>query len=86
MSGSMRTAPRWCRAGTQDLGTGTYTVMAQVAADVLGIPVERIRFELGDSEYPHAPVSGGSMTVASVGARGEGCLRERSRAKLSNER
>jgi xanthine dehydrogenase YagR molybdenum-binding subunit len=55
------------QVGTQDLGTGTYTVMSQVAADTLGMKVHRIRFELGDSAFPHAPVSGGSMTVASVG-------------------
>ncbi len=55
------------QVGTQDLGTGTYTVMSQAAADALGIPVERIQFELGDSAFPHAPVSSGSMTVASVG-------------------
>ncbi len=55
------------QCGTQDIGTGTYTVMTQVAADALGMPVQRIRFELGDSSFPSAPVSGGSMTVASVG-------------------
>jgi len=54
------------RSGTQDLGTGTYTVMTQVAADALGVPVERVRFELGNSRMPEAPVSGGSTTVASV--------------------
>jgi xanthine dehydrogenase YagR molybdenum-binding subunit len=54
------------RSATQDLGTGTYTVMAQVAADALGVPVEHVRFELGDSRMPEAPISGGSMTVASV--------------------
>lgn len=54
------------QCGTQDIGTGTYTVMTQVAADTLGIPIQRIRFELGDSNLPFAPVSGGSMTVASV--------------------
>jgi xanthine dehydrogenase YagR molybdenum-binding subunit len=54
------------RSGTQDLGTGTYTVMSQVAADALGVPVDRVRFELGNSQMPEAPVSGGSMTVASV--------------------
>jgi xanthine dehydrogenase YagR molybdenum-binding subunit len=54
------------RSGTQDLGTGTYTVMTQVAADALGVPVDRVRFELGNSQMPDAPVSGGSMTVASV--------------------
>jgi xanthine dehydrogenase YagR molybdenum-binding subunit len=55
------------QSGTQDLGTGTYTVMAQLAADALGLPIDRVRFELGDSRFPHAPVSGGSQTVASVG-------------------
>ena len=55
------------QVGTQDLGTGTYTVMSQIAADTLGLPVSRVQFELGDSNFPHAPVSGGSMTVASVG-------------------
>lgn len=54
------------RSATQDLGTGTYTVMTQVAADAVGVPVEHARFELGDSRMPEAPVSGGSMTVASV--------------------
>jgi xanthine dehydrogenase YagR molybdenum-binding subunit len=54
------------QCATQDLGTGTYTVMTQVAADTLGVPMGRIRFELGDSDLPPAPVSGGSMTVASV--------------------
>ena len=54
------------RSSTQDLGTGTYTVMTQVAVEALGLPVERVRFELGDSRLPEAPVSGGSTTVASV--------------------
>lgn len=55
------------RSGSHDLGTGTYTVMTQVAADALGLPVSRVRFELGDTTMPEAPVSGGSQTVASVG-------------------
>jgi xanthine dehydrogenase YagR molybdenum-binding subunit len=54
------------RSATQDLGTGTYTVMTQVAADALKVPVAEVRFELGDSRMPEAPVSGGSATVASV--------------------
>jgi xanthine dehydrogenase YagR molybdenum-binding subunit len=54
------------RSGTQDIGTGTYTVMTQVAADALGIAPERIDFELGDTLMPPAGVSGGSTTVASV--------------------
>ncbi|MDN7177782.1 xanthine dehydrogenase family protein molybdopterin-binding subunit [Caballeronia sp. SEWSISQ10-4 2] len=53
-------------SGTQDLGTGTYTVMTQVAADAFGFPVEKVDFALGDSSLPHAPVSGGSQSVASV--------------------
>jgi xanthine dehydrogenase YagR molybdenum-binding subunit len=55
------------RSATQDLGTGTYTVMTQIAADAIGLKVEQVRFELGDSKMPEAPVSGGSTTVASVG-------------------
>src|SRR5205814_10715713 len=55
-------------AGTQDLGTGTYTVMTQVAADALGIPPARVIFRLGDTRFPETPVSGGSQTAASVGS------------------
>jgi xanthine dehydrogenase YagR molybdenum-binding subunit len=54
-------------SGTQDLGTGTYTIMTQIAAATLGVPAGRVRFELGDTALPKAPVSGGSMTAASVG-------------------
>jgi len=56
------------RAATHDLGTGTYTILAQIAADALGLPVDRVRCVLGDSALPPAPVSGGSSTAASVGA------------------
>lgn len=55
-------------SATQDIGTGTYTIMAQTAADALGVPVERISVEIGDSSLPIAPVSGGSTTAASVTA------------------
>ncbi|HEY3802067.1 MAG TPA: xanthine dehydrogenase family protein molybdopterin-binding subunit [Kofleriaceae bacterium] len=55
------------QAGTQDLGTGTYTIMTQIAADALGVPIERVRFELGDTAFPEAPVSGGSTTASTVG-------------------
>jgi xanthine dehydrogenase YagR molybdenum-binding subunit len=54
------------RSGSQELGTGTYTVMTQVAADALGIAPDKVRFELGDTDFPEAPVSGGSQSVASV--------------------
>lgn len=55
-------------AGTQDLGTGAYTIFTQLSAQSLGLPVERVRFDLGDTSYPMAPVSGGSQTTASVGS------------------
>lgn len=55
------------RTASSDMGPGTYTSMTQVAADTLGLPVSRVRFELGDSDFPMAPVHGGSITMASVG-------------------
>ena len=58
----------WVLAGSQDIGTGTYTVMTQIAADGLGIPPERVRFELGDTTMPENPGSGGSRTAASTGS------------------
>ncbi|MHC5936923.1 xanthine dehydrogenase family protein molybdopterin-binding subunit [Nostoc sp.] len=54
------------QSGSQDIGTGTYTVMTQVAAEALGLPVNKVRFELGDTKMPETPVSGGSQTAASV--------------------
>jgi xanthine dehydrogenase YagR molybdenum-binding subunit len=67
-------------SGTQDIGGGTYTAITQVAADTLGLPPERIRFELGDSTMPLAPPEGGSMIAASVGsAVYEACLAARAR-------
>ncbi|MBC7798488.1 MAG: molybdopterin-dependent oxidoreductase, partial [Pyrinomonadaceae bacterium] len=53
-------------SATQDIGTGTYTVLAQVAADALNVDVKRVKVELGDSNLPAAPTSGGSQSVASV--------------------
>ncbi|MEP7037419.1 MAG: xanthine dehydrogenase family protein molybdopterin-binding subunit, partial [Acidobacteriota bacterium] len=55
-------------SATQDIGTGTYTIMAQTLADALGVSVDRISVEIGDSSLPPAPVSGGSTTAASVTA------------------
>jgi xanthine dehydrogenase YagR molybdenum-binding subunit len=51
---------------TSDIGTGTYTIMAQVAADALGLPLENVSIKLGDSTLPPAPVEGGSWIAASV--------------------
>ena len=55
-------------SATEDIGTGTYTVMTQIAAEVLGLPMENVTFMLGDSSLPRAPVEGGSFTVATVGS------------------
>lgn len=55
-------------SATSDIGPGTYTMMTQIAADTLGVPVEQITVQLGDSDLPKAPVEGGSFTAASVGA------------------
>jgi len=54
--------------GTQDLGTGTRTVIAVVAAETFGLPVEAITVTIGDSKYPPDGASGGSTTVGSVSA------------------
>lgn len=51
---------------SQDIGTGTYTIVAQMAADALGLPVENVTVELGDSNLPPAPLSVGSQTASSV--------------------
>jgi xanthine dehydrogenase YagR molybdenum-binding subunit len=49
-----------------DIGTGTYTIMAQVAADSLGLPIENVSVHLADSTLPQAPVEGGSWMAASA--------------------
>jgi xanthine dehydrogenase YagR molybdenum-binding subunit len=55
-------------SASSDIGTGTYTVMTQVAADTLGLSPDRITARLGDSDLPTAPVEGGSWAAASTGA------------------
>jgi xanthine dehydrogenase YagR molybdenum-binding subunit len=68
----------WVRVGSdgrvnvvtamQDIGTGSRTAMAQIAAEELGVPLERVRVELGDSARgPYASISAGSSTVPSMG-------------------
>jgi xanthine dehydrogenase YagR molybdenum-binding subunit len=51
---------------TQDIGTGTYTILAQITADKAGVPVNKVEVALGDSRLPKGPISGGSMTTASI--------------------
>lgn len=56
------------QCGSHDIGTGTYTIAAQVAADALRVPVHRVNVELGDTRFPKAPISAGSLTAASLAA------------------
>src|ERR1700731_2243454 len=51
-----------------DIGTGTYTILAQIAAEMLGLPTERVRVELGDTNFPEAAGSGGSFGAGSSGS------------------
>jgi xanthine dehydrogenase YagR molybdenum-binding subunit len=50
-----------------DIGTGTYTILTQIAADALGLPMEKVTAKLGDSKLPFSPVEGGSWAAASAG-------------------
>ncbi|SFB74472.1 xanthine dehydrogenase family protein molybdopterin-binding subunit [Tropicimonas isoalkanivorans] len=51
-----------------DLGTGTYTILAQIAGEMLGLPIDRVTVELGDTNHPRGPGSGGSWGAASIGS------------------
>jgi xanthine dehydrogenase YagR molybdenum-binding subunit len=52
--------------GTQDIGTGTYTILAQLASLKAGVPLDKVEVALGDTSLPEGPVSGGSMATGSV--------------------
>jgi xanthine dehydrogenase YagR molybdenum-binding subunit len=52
--------------GTQDIGTGTYTILAQLASEKTGVPLDKVEVALGDTSLPEGPVSGGSMATGSV--------------------
>src|SRR2546423_1568613 len=53
-------------SGTQDIGTGTYTILAQLAAEKPGVPLDKVEVALGDTSLPEGPVSGGSMATGSL--------------------
>ena len=53
---------------TADIGTGTYTILAQIAADALGLGMDDVSVRIADTELPHAPIEGGSWTAASAGS------------------
>jgi xanthine dehydrogenase YagR molybdenum-binding subunit len=63
-------------SAASDMGPGTWTSMTQVAAEALGLPIERVRFGLGDTRLPKAPVHGGSLTMASVGSAVQAACRK----------
>src|SRR6266436_3552306 len=52
--------------GTQDIGTGTYTILAQLASQKTGVPLDKVEVALGDTSLPEGPISGGSMATGSV--------------------
>src|SRR6266446_3480867 len=53
-------------SGTQDIGTGTYTILAQLASEKTGVPLEKVEVVLGDTSLPAGPISGGSMVTGSM--------------------
>ncbi len=55
------------QCGTQDIGTGTYTIMTQIAADALGLAPRQVRMDIGDTAFPESPTSNGSRTATSTG-------------------
>src|SRR5438309_2607811 len=52
--------------GTQDIGTGTYTILAQLVSDKTGVPLNKIEVVLGDTSLPPGPISGGSLVTGSM--------------------
>src|SRR5438876_562968 len=69
---------------TQDLGTGTYTILTQISADELGIDPSQIRVSIGDSRLPSAPTSGGSCSATSAGSAVQAAARALKMRLLQN--
>ncbi|HEY1927942.1 MAG TPA: xanthine dehydrogenase family protein molybdopterin-binding subunit [Caulobacteraceae bacterium] len=57
-----------CRMAMTDIGTGTYTIMTQIAAEMMGLPMERVHVLMGDTNFPKASGSGGSFGANSAGS------------------
>jgi xanthine dehydrogenase YagR molybdenum-binding subunit len=62
-----RDGTAYVRSAATDIGTGTYTVMTQLSAELLGLPLGQVRFDLGDTDMPMAPMQGGSGLTAALG-------------------
>ena len=56
------------RSAVTDIGTGTYTILSQLAAESLGLPMDHVEVLIGDTDYPEAPLQGGSWTSSTVGS------------------
>ncbi|MGP3952399.1 xanthine dehydrogenase family protein molybdopterin-binding subunit [Streptomyces sp. 7N604] len=63
-----RDGTAYVRSAATDIGTGTYTVMAQLSAELLGLGMDKVRFQLGDSDMPQAPQAGGSGLTGALGS------------------
>ena len=72
----------WVSSATADIGTGTYTIMTQIAAEMMGMPMEDVIFRLGDTDYPVAPIEGGSWTAATVGTAVQAACEELGKSLL----
>lgn len=70
------------RCATQDIGTGTYTILAQLVSAATGIALDRIQVELGDTRLPAGPVSGGSAATASIAPAALAATRKAVRAAI----
>ena len=82
-----RDGTAFVRSGATDIGCGTYTVMTMLAADCLGVPIERVQFGLGDSAMPKAPHQGGSGLTGALGnAVQAACVDRRPRIRESRQR
>ena len=55
------------QCATHDIGTGAYTAFTQITAEAVGVPAEKVKFELGNTDLPHGPIAGGSNSTATVG-------------------
>jgi xanthine dehydrogenase YagR molybdenum-binding subunit len=70
-------------SAASDIGTGTYTVMTQIAAAAFGLPLEQVTFQLGDSTLPFAPIEGGSSHVTTIGSAVAGACEKLQKALLA---
>ncbi len=64
------------RCATQDIGTGTYTLFAQIAHEKTGVPLDRIDVFLGDTSLPDGPTSGGSMVTSAILPAASGAVKQ----------